>query len=752
MRPGRGSDNDPMMPRTGISLTIAQARASLREPSRPYTPADALHNRSLFLGQEYGSSRPTTGDCHNIGLRPETAAPTPRNQVQEKDAYSVAEKQHMYVAGGAEVFDVSAAQDEELNANNAPPAQQQPTPPRMSKSRSSQKREAKPGTENVQPPPSDPPAPPAMPAEVEAALAMLEPSNDPEVVLPACQTIIDYTETFCDFKKERPNDARSIQRKGFKLLEVKHAGLQARLARLALKVAGKVDNLLSVCKLIFRLSKDEENDTLFKEEGLVEEVLPLLETEGRLPPDGHIFVVGIIKNVALSQGNRDRMVRVGIIGILANILKQLEGKGAVGDRGAQLLVQITGALRNLSSASGDTLASVQQDILATGVLERMGHILETYANHEELILNISRMLHKLTLNAECREAIIALPHFVGGLLRALVPHVDNLAIVVRLCFVLGNITASDGPSRALIAGSGGVDLLGGILEKYDEQDIELCKASTAAGSEKGEEKKAKKARDTADVLTKVIRVMANLAIDEEVGPLICSHGSCSRIVDILERRRIDSSEELILNAVSAVTNLSFYDVENNMMLERQERVGVRLQPLLLHENDEAVVESVRAYGNFSRAQAARDQMVATHVDEVMIMLLDHANSEVVYSVCGVLMNLVADHTHKDVLGRMDGVKRLVKVVLRSGVTDVALSVIACRALFNYFLDSEEDPLGETEAEELYGALHRMLQMNEEEGVDHAQWPELEEVANKLIMYLEDEGEEEEGEDAGAEEQ
>ena len=41
---------------------------------------------------------------------------------------------------------------------------------------------------------------------------------------------------------------------------------------------------------------------------------------------------------------------------------------------------------------------------------------------------------------------------------------------------------------------------------------------------------------------------------------------------------------------------------------------------------------------------------------------------------------------------MDGVNRLVKVVQRSGVTDVGLSVIACRALFNYCLDAEEEPL------------------------------------------------------------
>merc|ERR1719261_939025 len=126
------------------------------------------------------------------------------------------------------------------------------------------------------------------------------------------------------------------------------------------------------------------------------------------------------------------------------------------------------------------------------------------------------------------------------------------------------------------------------------------------------------------------------------------------------------------------------------------------------------------------------------------MLLDHGNPEVVYSVCGVLMNMVADNEHKDVVSRMDGVNRLVKVVVRSGVTDVGLSVIACRALFNYCLDAEEEPLEESQAEELYEGLTTILESNEEEPVDHVQWPELDEVATKLIAFLSEAEEEEEG--------
>jgi len=673
----------------------------------------------------------------------------------QADDYSAVDREHMYTTGGAEVFNVEAAQEAEVKIPSPPP--------RQAKSRS-MKREVKvlvpkAETENRAPPAAASQAPPAdkgkeMPAEVASALALLDPDHPPEIILSACQTLLDYADSFRDFRRQRPDEARAIQRKGFKLLEMKHNRVQARLSRLALKVAGNLDNITSVTKLIFRLSKDEANDVLFIEEGLIDEVTRLLELHGKekeLPIDGKIFAVGVLKNTALSKGSQAHMINSGIVGVLANVLQQQEESKGPGDRNAQLLVQVTGALRNISGCTGDLLTTVQKDMTEMGVFSRLAWIMENYSTHEELIMNISRMLHKLTLNPECREALISVPHFVGNLLRALVPHIDHLAIVIRICFVLGNITASDGPSRGLIAGAGGVDLLGGILEHYEAKD-RLIEEATTGGENPGEEGQKKldpkKGRDIADVLTKVIRVLANLAIDEAVGPSIAEHSCVSKIVDILDRRRIDSSEELVLNAVSAVTNISFYEGEGNVMLLQQDRIGVRLQPLLLHENDEAVIESVRAYGNFSRALGARDKMVETHVDEVMIMLLDHSNAEVVYSVCGVLMNLVADSKHKDVLSRMDGVNRLIKVVVRSGVADVGLSVIACRALFNYCLDADEEPLEESQAEELYEALTAILERNEEEPVEHAQWPELDEVATKLIAFLAEEEEEEEEEEEG----
>ena len=57
------------------------------------------------------------------------------------------------------------------------------------------------------------------------------------------------------------------------------------------------------------------------------------------------------------------------------------------------------------------------------------------------------------------------------------------------------------------------------------------------------------------------------------------------------------------------------------------------------------------------------------MDEVLLMLLDHQNAEVLYSVCGVLTNIAADCKHKSVLGAMDGVQRMIRVIARSSTTD-----------------------------------------------------------------------------------
>ena len=72
-------------------------------------------------------------------------------------------------------------------------------------------------------------------------------------------------------------------------------------------------------------------------------------------------------------------------------------------------------------------------------------------------------------------------------------------------------------------------------------------------------------------------------------------------------------------------------------------------PLLLCDNEEAIIEAARLYGNFSRLAAVRQYMHECRVVEALLLLLDHSNSEVLYSVCGTLINLTVDSERKEVL-------------------------------------------------------------------------------------------------------
>jgi len=781
MRQSRGpgdDDEDPMLKGRGtIANTIAQARASLLDPSRPFTPADALNNRSLFKGHEYGDHRPQTSDCYNIPMRPDTVPSDPQGEMDMGESAD-----YMYSEGGADVYDVHAEQVTWANQPSAssyeipaemvrPEVQQRlafdctpqqpksPAPPTRKGVASSPRRSSGGGNRSdAEPAASDEPPAAAtktptskkekkeMPGWLQNALDKLEPQSAEEDKLQACDAILEVISSEEDFRGTQASAARAIQRKIFKLMDSKTARLLGKLGTIALNVTGKMENITSVCKLLFRLSKEESNDTVIGDAALLRAFLKLLENVAELPYDCMIFIGGIFKNAALSSNNRRRLLQLGLIPQLAGLLKMVQSsyKDEPGDSLAQLLVQITACLRNL--CTGDSLPEAQSQFVEHEMFDRLAWVLERFSRHEELVLNICRALHKLTINAQCRKALAKAPMMVGQLLHTLVPHANNIPIVVRVSFVLGNVTASELSSRQELSAAGGVDLLIGLLEQFNQKDIELCNSSgDAEGDDAEGNAKTKELAELADVLTKVVRVLANLAIDPVVGPSIACHPGMKLLISILDRRFISSSEELVLNTISAVTNLSFYEHEDNVVMKDREALLHRIKPLLLHPNDEAVVESVRALGNLSREQEARDKICELHMDEVLLMLLDHQNSEVLYSVCGVLTNIAADCKHKSVLGAMDGVQRMIRVIARSATTDVPLAIIACRALFNYCLDApDESAMEDTEAEALIELLSAsVLEADDPKLLEHPQWQELAEVALKLIENMEGEDEEEE---------
>jgi len=190
---------------------------------------------------------------------------------------------------------------------------------------------------------------------------------------------------------------------------------------------------------------------------------------------------------------------------------------------------------------------------------------------------------------------------------------------------------------------------------------------------------------------KLVRLLANVAISPDVGDIL---GSSSAVVDplldMLGAKRIGDSEELVLNAVAAVTNLLFYDGPSNLLfLEENKQLLCRLfRPLLLESyNVEALVETARALGNLSRHADARKCMSGLRLDEILVILLDHEERDLVFYVCGALVNLAADPECTVRLMRSSPVvRKLGKLLSEAPEDDLSLLLVGVKVLTNLSLD------------------------------------------------------------------
>merc|ERR1719379_148504 len=193
---------------------------------------------------------------------------------------------------------------------------------------------------------------------------------------------------------------------------------------------------LNIAKALFKLSKDAVNDSLFKSVGLLDALLVLLAS-----PDVHcrsadlrIFAVGILKNVTNSDENLKHITKQGVLPILHKLMQPEHLAGTC--REAQQLVQITALLRNLAASSKRS-----QQLVEIGILADITRISAEYSDDQELQTNIARVLAKVSLHDAPCEAFESDVTHLRQVVSILDQHADVPSIVLRLSFVLGNLTA-----------------------------------------------------------------------------------------------------------------------------------------------------------------------------------------------------------------------------------------------------------------------------------------------------------------------
>jgi hypothetical protein len=112
------------------------------------------------------------------------------------------------------------------------------------------------------------------------------------------------------------------------------------------------------------------------------------------------------------------------------------------------------------------------------------------------------------------------------------------------------------------------------------------------------------------------------------------------LIRILTEYDYVAQEELILNAVSCLTNVLFYDTPQTPFAFNRFEVLAVLSPLLVQTlNVEITIEAVRACGNLTRHEEVCKAMNSLLLTDALLILLEHSNNDVVYYSLGCLTNV-----------------------------------------------------------------------------------------------------------------
>jgi hypothetical protein len=483
---GDGSNHSNIPIKSSIHEVLSGARATISQPSRPFTPRETFSTRKLFYDKEYLN-------------RPNSA------------------------------ISISSSNFKVL-VPIRPPSQEEPRNGELETEEQIQRRQMWNG--------------------VQSLLQLMDPENNSDRIMEAADSLFlilaSHHDEFSD------NQQRTILQRVSKLMDNKDAQILFKMTAIILQLSPDGPFLLSTCKLLFSLSKKTDCDKMFREEKVLDPLIKLLRNQKQEKSwETWLFSIAALKNISTdSQENQIILLKYRVIAVLSHILQLIDQSLPSSDqdetnRHAQLLVQVTSLLRNLSSSS-----KCVKQFTRYQVLNYLYPLMESLVTHAEFIHNCCRILSKISIHYECRLVMMRCP-YIPCMMRVIEQHKLNKPIVMRACFVLGNLTFSDyrgnvSPElhRHMISVDKGVPLLLDILEMYDNH-----------------EKKKSDARlrqETEDLLTKLIRLIANVALHEEQGRAIVASPKIARVVGLMERKPVAQCEELVLNIVRCITNLSFY--------------------------------------------------------------------------------------------------------------------------------------------------------------------------------------------------
>ncbi|KAM7367831.1 hypothetical protein PAMP_014105 [Pampus punctatissimus] len=535
-----------------------------------------------------------------------------------------------------------------------------------------------------------------------------------------------------------------ILRTLFRLIDLNSAQLNLHIAKLCLALCVSGNNLLNICKLIFKISRSENNDILFQNNSIIDSLLGVLSSQDvSVSGEALLYCIGTLKFLSGNSAILRLLLDKNCLGVAQKLIQRLcVVKDTYFTIAGHILVQLTATLRNLADHPESRPLFVSFSILSELCL-----VLRNHRKDQDICTNISRIYSKLSSYSECRFALAQTPGCYQLFLELLSKHHQKQDLVVRLLFTLGNLTAkSDEARQQLFQCEGCVDTLLQLYDSYQRRSD-----SPHAPQQKGPLSLSKSnaltvsLQEDDDVLVKLVRVLANMCIHPSVGPTLASNTACIQLLmETLELRSVHESEELLVNVAATINNLSFYQEESSILRHSQLIIAKLMLKLVLSSSMDAMLEATRVYGNLSQSKDVRDFIMQNKVHQFVVTLLDSKSTEMCFSACGVLTNLALDPPNRVSLSLEGAAPKLADCLKDFGAGDWQLAGQVCRALWNMFGCGSEKLLDTHERESLleiltaYSDEEDALKWTEADARDfHRSYWELEflPIAQKLIKAL-----------------
>ncbi|KAI8904362.1 armadillo-type protein [Gorgonomyces haynaldii] len=388
----------------------------------------------------------------------------------------------------------------------------------------------------------------------------------------------------------------------------------------------------AIADKLYGMSQDESFDTYLREHCILDALLDYsrrhlnscIENLSQMT-----IVLGIIQNITSIKENVRMAGNLGLIEHLGFGLWTLTRERLHADRQSlgDYLNQLMLIYRNL--CADKQLRSRFVTVLSfskQSPLEMTTIVLEKdlgLRQHHDLMLNLARIHSKLSLDKTC-VSVLESETFLTNCVEIVAQYYQdpstNAAILTRLFFTLGNLTSAVSPVHMAL--KPGLDYIMSILEHMGERCAQ------------------EQTPEQLDLLIKTIRLISNLTLDPSIGRLCTQMIESEKLLDLIDDPLCETSEELLLNVCGCLANVTFYLEGSQIMYERASQFFHCLVSLLMHDNEEVVVEACRIIANLLRDKSMdMSSFNRFRTGEVIGSLLSHPSASVKFYTAGMVINI-----------------------------------------------------------------------------------------------------------------